>query len=78
MQNHPYFITDKLIVLAHRGGTDPTENTIEAIANALKAGTDVIETDIRATKDGVAVLFHDDTIERLTGQNLRVEDLDWS
>ena len=78
MQNHPYFNTDKVIVLAHRGGTDPTENTIDAIAKALKAGTDVIETDIQATKDGVAVLFHDDTIERLTGQNLRVEDLDWS
>jgi glycerophosphoryl diester phosphodiesterase len=38
MQNHPYFITDKVIVLAHRGGTDPTENTVQAIAlkTALK------------------------------------------
>ena len=78
MQKHSYFITDKVIVLAHRGGTNPTENTIQAITKALEAGTDVIETDIQATKDGVAVLFHDDTIERLTGKNIRVDELDWA
>lgn len=78
MQKHPYFIKDKVIVLAHRGGTNPTENTIQAITKALEAGTDVIETDIQATKDGVAVLFHDDTIERLTGKDMRVDELDWA
>ncbi len=78
MQKHPYFSTDKVIVLAHRGGTEPTENTIQAITQALRAGADVIETDIQATSDGVAVLFHDDSIERLTEKKLRVADLEWA
>lgn len=78
MQKHPYFSTDKIIVLAHRGGTEPTENTIQAITKALRDGADVIETDIQATRDGIAVLFHDDSIERLTGIKGRVADLNWA
>ena len=65
MQKHPYFSNSKVVVLAHRGGTLPTENTIEAFRIAIDAGADIIETDIRATKDGIAVLFHDELIERV-------------
>jgi len=65
MQKHPYFINSKVVILAHRGGTVPTENTIEAFHVAVDAGADIIETDIRATKDGIAVLFHDELIERV-------------
>ncbi len=65
MQKHPYFTNSKVVVLAHRGGTVPTENTIEAFQLAIDAGADIIETDIRATKDGIAVLFHDELIERV-------------
>jgi glycerophosphoryl diester phosphodiesterase len=65
MQNHPYFVSGKVVVLAHRGGTEPTENTIEAFQLAIDAGADIIETDIRATSDGIAVLFHDELIERV-------------
>jgi glycerophosphoryl diester phosphodiesterase len=78
MQNHPYFVKDKVVVLAHRGGTKPTENTLEAFRVALEAGTDIIETDIQATKDGIAVLFHDDDLERLIGKTAKISDLDWS
>jgi glycerophosphoryl diester phosphodiesterase len=78
MQNHPYFVKDKVVVLAHRGGTNPTENTLEAFRVALAAGTDIIETDIQATKDGIAVLFHDDDLERLIGKTAKISDLDWS
>lgn len=65
MQDHPYFKSDKVLVLAHRGGTVPTENTLEAFKIAIAEGADIIETDIRATKDGIAVLFHDEIIERV-------------
>jgi glycerophosphoryl diester phosphodiesterase len=65
MQKHPYFTNSKVVVLAHRGGTVPTENTIEAFQLSIDAGADIIETDIRATKDGIAVLFHDELIERV-------------
>jgi glycerophosphoryl diester phosphodiesterase len=77
MQKHPYFIDGRVIVLAHRGGSIPTENTIPAIELALNAGVDVIETDIQSTRDGIAVLFHDDTIERLTGLAKPVSELTW-
>ena len=65
MQNHPYFASDKVLILAHRGGTEPTENTLEAFKISIAQGVDIIETDIRATKDGIAVLFHDELIERV-------------
>ena len=77
MQKHPYFANDNVNVLAHRGGTTPFENTIEAFQLALDAGADVIETDIQATKDGIAVLFHDESLERLTGLKKKVSDLNW-
>ena len=49
------------LVGAHRGGNSikGTNNTIEKFVNAVKAGTDIIETDLQTTKDGVVVIFHD-------------------
>jgi len=78
MQNHPYFINEKIVVLAHRGGADPEENTLAAFKKALEAGTDIIETDIQATKDGIAVLFHDESVQRLTSVARNVSDYLWS
>jgi len=72
MQNHPYFIRDKVVVLAHRGFTPPTENTLAAFQNALDAGADYIETDTRSTLDGHAVLFHDEDLSRQTGSKIKV------
>jgi glycerophosphoryl diester phosphodiesterase len=50
----------RLLVLAHRGVHDvhPT-NTLAAFAAAVAAGADGIETDVRLSRDGEAVLFHD-------------------
>ncbi len=49
------------LVGAHRGGNSisGTNNTIEKFLNMIKAGGDIIETDIQPTKDGVLVIFHD-------------------
>lgn len=47
-------------VLAHRGvTTSARENTAAAFAAAVDAGADGFETDVRRTKDGVLVLYHD-------------------
>jgi glycerophosphoryl diester phosphodiesterase len=55
--------------IAHRGLHDATkgilENTRAAFAAAL-AKRYAIECDVQLTKDGEAVVFHDDTVERLT------------
>ena len=56
------------LIMAHRGesGNIP-ENTILALEAAVKIGVDVLESDIRFTKDYIPILFHDDDMERTTG-----------
>lgn len=56
-------------VVGHRGakGRKP-ENTVSAIEYALKVGADVVEVDVRQTKDGELILLHDRDFKRLTGR----------
>jgi hypothetical protein len=56
-------------IICHRGASQfAHENTLEAYRATFELGGDGNEIDIRATRDGVLVCFHDDTIEaRLTG-----------
>lgn len=42
------------------------ENSIESVISAIQMGVDNLEVDIRLTKDGVPILFHDTTLERMT------------
>lgn len=66
-------------VLAHRGLVSEfvPENTLKAFADALHAGADAIETDIQCTKDGVAVIFHDDDLIRLAGIPKKISESTW-
>lgn len=60
---------------AHRGASEYTpENTLLAFYTGVYMGANGIETDVQMTKDGVLVLFHDDTILRLTGAPGSVRD----
>ncbi|MCZ7640767.1 MAG: glycerophosphodiester phosphodiesterase family protein [Verrucomicrobia bacterium] len=55
------------LVIVHRGAAAfAPENTLQAYASAMDHGADGVEVDVRRTADGVLVLFHDDTLERLT------------
>jgi glycerophosphoryl diester phosphodiesterase len=68
-----------VLAIAHRG--DPVghrENTLPAFAAALAQGADMVELDVRRTRDGVIVALHDQTLERLWGVDASVGDLDWS
>lgn len=59
--------TGRMTVDAHRGDTQNyPENSLEGILSAIMMGADVIEIDIRLTKDNVMVLMHDETLTRTT------------
>ncbi|MCI3921099.1 glycerophosphodiester phosphodiesterase [Paenibacillus sp. TRM 82003] len=47
-------------IIAHTGCEDTPYNTVVSCQVGYDAGADVLEVDVRATKDGDAVLFHDD------------------
>lgn len=55
--------------VAHRGlhvpGTRQEENTLAAVKASVMAGFGV-EIDVRATVDGIIIVFHDDTLDRMT------------
>lgn len=55
------------VVVAHRGAVpDLPENSAGAYRAALRGGAEIVEGDVRFTADGVAVVMHDDTINRTT------------
>ncbi len=57
----------EIIVVAHRGDwRNAPENSLQAIQNCIDMGVDMVEIDIRETKDGHLVLMHDETIDRTT------------
>ena len=64
---HPFFEVERPVVLGHRGsaGTHP-ENTLESFAAALEQGAHVLESDVHVTRDGVPILLHDPSVERVT------------
>ncbi|MEE4540893.1 glycerophosphodiester phosphodiesterase [Streptomyces sp. V4-01] len=64
------------LAVAHRG--DPSvhrENTLAGLRSALRKGADVVEIDVRLTSDGVPVLLHDATLERLWRHDAPVASL---
>lgn len=64
------------LTIAHRGfsGQCP-ENTMIAFKKAYEIGADGIELDVQLTKDGEVVVFHDYTINRMTGENGCVQEM---
>jgi glycerophosphoryl diester phosphodiesterase len=79
--DHPYFIPDKFLVIAHRGGPSlGPESTLYTFRKAVKLGVDVLEMDVRSTRDGQLIILHDDTVSRTTNatgpaQNYTLVDL---
>lgn len=70
-----YRKTERTIVTAHRGfsGRYP-ENTLTAMREAIRAGADIIEFDLRPTADGIPVLLHDPTLDRTSNAHGCPED----
>ena len=71
-------LLNKTEIVAHRGSSMyAPENTLASIELAINQGADVVEFDVRLTKDGIPVLMHDDTIKRTTNvtSGIRVQDM---
>src|SRR5579859_5877640 len=67
-----------MIVIAHRGASAyAPENTEVAFDQGVALGADALETDVRATRDGVLVLLHDANVDRTTSGNGPVAELTW-
>ncbi|MCI0530693.1 MAG: glycerophosphodiester phosphodiesterase [candidate division Zixibacteria bacterium] len=64
-----------MLKIGHRGACGyELENSPRSFEKALQLRVDVIETDLRLTKDGVPVLFHDATLERVTDSAGEISD----
>lgn len=63
----PYLAGAPLLI-AHRGGSSlAPENTLLAFERAIEWwGADILELDVQPTRDGEAIVFHDDTLDRTT------------
>ncbi len=66
----------KPLVIGHRGNSsNAPANTIESIRQAIELGVDMIELDVRLSKDGIPVLIHNDTVDETTNGHGAVSSL---
>jgi glycerophosphoryl diester phosphodiesterase len=64
-------------IIAHRGGAaHAPENSLPAFRRSLEAGVPEVETDVRLSRDGALVLFHDDDLAEKTDHTGPVEARD--
>ena len=68
-----------VLVIAHQGGDGLWPgNTLYAFQQAVNMGVDVIETDIRQTKDGILVVSHDDNVDGKSNGSGLIADLTYA
>ncbi|MGR5866244.1 glycerophosphodiester phosphodiesterase family protein [Bacillus cereus] len=60
----------------HRGSFEyAPENSLSAIQKSMELGLFIIEIDVQMTKDGVIILMHDDSIDRMTNGSGEISEL---
>lgn len=66
---------EDVIFTAHRGASfADAENTMSGFRRAVDAGADIIEFDVRMSRDGVPVILHDLTVDRTSDMSGKPED----
>lgn len=64
-----------ILVAAHRGDWRiAPENSLKALQSCIEQGFDMMELDVKMTKDGILVVMHDQTIDRTTNGKGNVSD----
>ena len=67
--------SEYMVVVSHRGDwRNYPENSLPAIESVIRMGVDMMELDVKKTKDGVLVLMHDGTLDRTTTGYGKVSD----
>jgi glycerophosphoryl diester phosphodiesterase len=65
----------KVLIAAHRGDWRNTpENSMKALLNCITKGFDIMELDVKMTRDSQLVIMHDNTIDRTTNAKGKVSD----
>ncbi len=65
-----------MLNIAHRGASASyPENTLKSIEEAIHMGADMIEIDLKISKDGYVMVFHDETVDRLTNGQGYIRDM---
>lgn len=68
--------SEYVVVISHRGDwRNYPENSIPAIESIIRMGVDMMELDVKMTKDSVLILMHDKTIDRMTNGKGKVSDI---
>lgn len=71
--------SDYVLVAAHRGDwRNYPENSLPAIESSIRMGVDIVEVDLKRTKDGELVICHDPTIDRTTTGRGYISDLTYA
>lgn len=72
---HQYLNGTNVLVVAHRADwRNACENSILAIENAIAMGVDIVEIDLKKTKDNQLILSHDFTLDRTTTGKGKISD----
>jgi glycerophosphoryl diester phosphodiesterase len=75
----PFLDAPTPLAISHRGSSaDGLENTLAAVEHVVGLGYRYLETDVRISRDGVLLLMHDPTLDRVTDRSGRVADLPWA
>mgnify|MGYP003407393041 FL=1 len=75
-RRHPRVFAHRGLVTADAAARGIAENSAQAVAEAVAAGAEYVESDCHLTRDGAVVLFHDDNLQRVLGDPRTLLEVD--
>ncbi|CQR51646.1 glycerophosphodiester phosphodiesterase [Paenibacillus riograndensis] len=65
-------------ITAHTGCMETLDNTLDAVRMGIELGADIVEDDVRVTKDGIAVMAHDDIWTTAAGRSISISETNFT